>query len=218
MKKNHPPIDWTQLKPQPLIGVDEVGRGCLAGPVFSAAVFWSYSSKDSEKMADYPDSKQISPEERKKQALKIKSQHIYAVSMVSVQEIARLNILQASLLSMKKAVMACCSKLFKQSLPERQPQQIHVLVDGNFLIPHLSSFFYQTAFIKGDQRLSPIASASIVAKVARDKWISQQDSKYPQYGFAQHKGYATKQHKKAIAQYGPCPLHRKYFSGVKEYL
>ncbi|MDE0518604.1 MAG: hypothetical protein OXH36_03485 [Bdellovibrionales bacterium] len=93
----------------------------------------------------------------------------------------------------------------------------HVLVDGSFLIPELPYSFHQTTFIKGDQRLSPISAASIIAKVKRDEWITKQDKRYPQYGFSSHKGYATILHRKAIAQYGPCPLHRKHFTGVKEY-
>ena len=242
MIKKYNRIDWTKLKPQPVIGVDEAGRGCLAGPVFSSAVLFGQGSAleagqgsafkaspsykvdmkqanqaqnpnwESNKISPnhYPDSKQIPPEERKKLATIIKNQHIYAVGLCSVKEIENLNILQASLLSMKRAVMACYSKAVSQIFPPATP--VHVLVDGNFLIPNLPSHFHQTAFIKGDQRLSPIASASIIAKVDRDKWISQQDSKYPQYGFAKHKGYGTVQHRKALAQYGPCPLHRKTFN------
>ena len=229
-------IDWTKLKPQPVIGVDEAGRGCLAGPVFSSAVLFlpkkagkgiafrlasSYnkdlklknSNKTSIKL--YLDSKQISPEKRKKLAVTIKHQHICAVGIGSVEEIEKLNILQASLLSMKRAVMECYSRwqfLKGKTLEDsRLATPVHILVDGNFLIPNLPSYFHQTAFIKGDQRLSPIASASIIAKVTRDNWISRQDSKYPQYGFARHKGYGTLQHRQALARYGPCSLHRKTF-------
>ena len=210
-------IDWTKLKPQPVIGVDEAGRGCLAGPVFSSAVLFLSEGQDlvrsespyKEKAEDYPDSKQISHDERVKLARIIKNRHIYAVGISSVEEIEKLNILQASLLSMKRAVLKCYSKWQTSSARE-----VHVLVDGNFLIHRLPNHFHQTTFVQGDQRLSPIASASIIAKVTRDDWISQQDLKYPQYGFSRHKGYATSQHKKALAQYGPCPLHRKGFAGV----
>ena len=195
----YPPVDWKRFYPQPVIGVDEAGRGCLAGPVFSAAVILKSDEK-------YPDSKQVSPEKRKELADRIMSKHLFAVGTADVNEIENFNILQAALLSMKRALL---------QLPI---QKGHVLVDGHFLIPNLSNAFHQTAFIKGDQRLSPIAAASIIAKVKRDEWISRQDKKYPQYGFSSHKGYATVQHRKAIAQYGPCPLHRKYFAGVKEYI
>lgn len=197
--KKYPPVNWKMFQPSPVIGVDEVGRGCLAGPVFSSAVI--LTADDS-----YADSKQISPETRKKLADMIIKKHIYAIGVATVEEIERLNILQATFLAMKRAIM-------------RLPIQTgHVLVDGQLLISDLPRQFQQTAFVKGDQRVSPISGASIVAKVKRDEWISRQDHKFPQYGFAMHKGYATAQHRKAIAQYGPCALHRKTFSGVKEYL
>ena len=197
--KKYPPINWKIFQPQPIIGVDEAGRGCLAGPVFSAAVILKTDEY-------YPDSKQVSPEKRKELAEIIINKHIYAIGTADVNEIEKLNILQATFLSMKKALL---------QLPV---QKGHVLVDGRLLIPELPKHFHQTAFIKGDQRLSPIAAASIIAKVKRDEWISKQDEKYPQYGFSVHKGYATSQHRKTIALHGPCPLHRKSFSGVKEYI
>ncbi len=197
--QKYSPIDWKSFQPQPAIGVDEAGRGCLAGPVFSSAVILTENEH-------YPDSKQVSPEKRKELAKIIMSKHIYAVGMANVDEIARLNILQATFLSMKRAVL------------QLSVQTGHLLVDGKFPIPDLPEQFCQTAFIKGDQRLSPISAASIIAKVQRDKWISEQDKKYPQYGFSVHKGYATVQHRTAIAQHGPCPLHRKFFAGVREYL
>ena len=197
--RKYPSLDWTSFQPHPIVGVDEAGRGCLAGPVFSAAVI--LKTKEI-----FPDSKQVLPKKRKKIAEHIMSNHIYAVGIADVNEIEKMNILQAALLSMKRAVL-------------KLPVDIaHVLVDGRFLIPELPNKFRQTAFIKGDQRLSPIAAASIIAKVKRDEWISKQDKKYPEYGFSTHKGYATFQHKEAIKKYGPCPLHRKLFSGVKEYI
>ena len=244
-------IDWTKLKPQPVIGVDEAGRGCLAGPVFASAVLFipkthmptpmssanikkqmknqaPFTTGDesphktnpfthSETEEPYPDSKQISSKEREKLSQIIQSRHIWAVGLAHVEEIEQLNILKASLLSMKRAIMACWKKR-QTLLAPVGGQKPHILVDGNALIPDLPSYFHQTAFIKGDQRLSPIASASIIAKVTRDKWISQQAEKYPQYNFARHKGYATLQHKQAIAEYGPCPLHRKHFTGVREHI
>ncbi len=197
--KKYPSVNWKVFQPQPVVGVDEAGRGCLAGPVFASAVI--LKTDDS-----YTDSKQIPPEIRKKMAEMIIKKHIYAIGMATVEEIERLNILQATFLAMKRAVM-------RLSI-----QTGHVLVDGNALIPALPEKFQQTAFVKGDQRVAPISGASIVAKVKRDEWITKQDHKFPQYGFARHKGYATVQHRKAIAQYGPCALHRKTFSGVKEYL
>ena len=197
--KKYPFVDWKSFTPSPVIGVDEAGRGCLAGPVFSAAVILKQDEH-------YPDSKQVSPEKRRQLAQAIMGKHIYAVGVADVDEIENLNILQASLLSMKRAFL------------QLQVETGHILVDGRFLIPNLPKKFRQTAFIKGDQRFSPISAASIIAKVKRDEWITKQDNRYPQYGFPSHKGYATVQHRKAIAQHGPCPLHRKYFTGVKEYI
>ena len=192
-------INWRLFQPPPVIGVDEAGRGCLAGPVFASAVI--LTEDDS-----YPDSKQVSPKMRKLLAKQIMKKHTYTIGMASVEEIEKLNISQATFLAMKRAVL---------QLPV---QKGHILVDGQFLIPHLPSSFRQTAFIKGDRRLAPIAGASIMAKVKRDTWISEQDQKFPAYGFLAHKGYPTTQHRKAIAKYGPCPLHRKTFANVKEYL
>ena len=197
----YPPINWKSFKPHPVIGVDEAGRGCLAGPVFSAALILKTDDEH------YPDSKQLSPEKRKSLAEIIMNKHIYAVGRAEVEEIESLNILQASFLAMKRAIL---------KLPIRTTS--HVLVDGKFKIPNLPKIFCQTAFIKGDRRLSPIAGASIIAKVKRDEWICKQSNKYPEYGFSSHKGYGTPQHRKAIAKHGPCPLHRRSFAGVSEYL
>ena len=197
--KKYPYVDWRTFHPPPVIGVDEAGRGCLAGPVFSSAVILT-------KKTHYPDSKSISPERRSQLAQKIMREHTYAWGMASVEEIERLNILQAALLSMKRAVLQLTSST------------AHILVDGHILIPDLPETFYQTTFVKGDQRVSPISAASIIAKVKRDEWISRQDKQYPQYGFAIHKGYATAQHRKAIEKHGPCILHRKTFKGVREYV
>ena len=171
----------------------------MAGPVFAGAVILTANDP-------YPDSKQVSPEEREKLAQEIKKKHIYAVGTANVQEIEELNILQAVFLAMKRAVLG---------LPT---QTGHVLVDGNFLIQGLPNRFKQTAFVKGDKYLSPISAGGIIAKVSRDRWIVAQEQKYPQYGFSAHKGYGTAQHKSAIARYGPCPLHRRSFAGVKEFI
>jgi len=189
--------DWEDFSPQPVIGVDEVGRGCLAGPVFSATVIL-------KRKEYYPDSKQVSFEKRQKLASAIMSEHIYSIGVAHVEEIESMNILQAAFLSMKRAL---------SRLPISKG---YVLVDGIIPIPNLS--FPQTAVVKGDRIFSPIAAASIVAKVKRDEWISKMDQKYPQYGFSKHKGYGTNQHKEAILKHGPCPLHRKSFKGVREFL
>ena len=194
-------INWKLFSPAPQIGVDEAGRGCLAGPVFASAVIL-------KKEGRYVDSKSLSPNTRAKLAQQIMNENDYGIGRAEVEEIEALNILQASLLAMKRAVLNLSGSI----------RGGHVLVDGAFTIPGLAGSFQQTAFIKGDQKLSPISAASILAKVKRDEWISLQDQKYPEYHFARHKGYAVSQHRQAIRKYGPCPLHRKTFSGVKEFL
>ena len=133
-------IEWRQFHPQPVIGVDEVGRGCLAGPVFAAAVIL-------DKNVSYPDSKSISAKKRIILATEIMKQYQYGIATASVKEIDRINILQASLLAMKRAI-------WKLSISKG-----HILVDGAFSIPGLSSSFKQTTLIKGDTRAAPIASS-----------------------------------------------------------
>ena len=197
--EKYPIIDITQLTPSPVIGVDEAGRGCLAGPVFAAAVILKNNDP-------YYDSKSLSPEKRNTLAQKIILESCYAIGTATVEEIEKINILQAALLAMKRAVL---------QLPT---QKGHILVDGSFTIPHLPNTFQQTAIIKGDQRVFSISAASILAKVKRDEWMSLQDKNYPKYHFSRHKGYATLQHREAIKQYGPCSLHRKTFAGVREFL
>ena len=192
MASELPSIEWKEFHPQPVIGVDEVGRGCLAGPVFAAAVIL-------KKDIAYPDSKTISAQKREALAKEIKQNSRVAVAKASVEEVDRLNIFHASLLAMRRAVL-------KLSIPKA-----HVLIDGAFVISGLPSTFRQTAIVKGDARAAPIAAASIVAKVSRDHWISSQDKYYPEYGFASHKGYATLRHREALKKHGLCPHHRRSF-------
>ncbi len=195
-------IDWQKFSPRPIIGVDEVGRGCLAGPVYAGAVIIDESAS----FELYTDSKLLSEKRREKLYEHIKLHHRHAVGFATVEEISRLNILQASLLAMKRAIVALGVK------------DGHVLVDGNQRIPNLPASFLQTPIVKGDLRASPIAAASILAKVTRDRIMKDLDKDFPQYGFASHKGYSTKDHKEAIAQHGPIEWHRPTFAGVKEYL
>jgi len=201
------PFDWQGLPESVIIGVDEVGRGCLAGPVCAAAVILSTT----EESAQFKDSKTLSPEKRKQLALLIETKHRAQLGWASVAEINEVNILRASLLAMRRAVEGLLGRI-----PDFKAGQVHVLVDGNFSIPGLDGI-KQTAIVKGDQRAKPIAAASIFAKVARDEHLHQMAKIYPQYGFAEHKAYGTKQHLQAIAEFGPCPEHRKFFAGVKEH-
>lgn len=202
-KKNMdlPKVEWREFSPTPVIGVDEVGRGCLAGPVYAAAVIF-----DSEELQDLvTDSKLLSEDRREELALLIKEKHKVGIGSASVEEIDELNILQASLLAMKRAIEALGVK------------SGHVLVDGNQKIPNLPGY-QQTTVIKGDLRVAPISAASIVAKVTRDNLMKELGAKYPVYGFEGHKGYSTPVHKQSIVDHGPCEEHRKSFAGVKEYL
>lgn len=197
-------VDWREFLPGPVVGVDEVGRGCLAGPVYAAAV----CLKSEEHVEGLTDSKLISESRREKLSPLIKAAHWVSIASASVEEIDELNILQASLLAMKRAV---------EELEQQMGQRVgHVVVDGNFRIPDLQR--KQTPLVKGDLRCAPISAASIVAKVARDHLMKELGVVYPGYELEAHKGYASPKHKQAIQSLGPTPIHRKSFSGVKEYL
>ena len=188
--------------PSPVIGVDEVGRGCLAGDVYAAACIL-----DTSHIFDhYTDSKKLTPKRRDVLCEEIQLNHQVCIGVATVEEIDEINILKASLLAMKRAV---------EGLGQASG---HVIVDGTFKIPGLATSFSQTTLTKGDLRAAPVAAASIVAKVTRDKMISELEGIYPGYGFAKHKGYSTKVHKEAIEKLGPAPVHRKSFAGVKEFL
>ena len=189
------------LLPTPHIGVDEVGRGCLAGPVTAAAVIFN-SKTDTRK---YKDSKQLQAEERSSLSASIHKHHLVAIGWASVEEIDELNILQASLLAMRRAI-----KLLKIKSGT-------LLVDGNQLVPDMG-LFNQRAIIRGDEKLRLISAASIVAKVARDQFMTELAGKLKHYGFEKHKGYGTRYHREQIQALGPTKWHRQSFSGVKEYI
>ncbi|MCK5784234.1 MAG: ribonuclease HII [Desulfobacterales bacterium] len=182
-----------------IAGIDEAGRGPLAGPVVSAAVILP----DSFAVPGITDSKKLTPKKRDNLYIKIhKSVIAVGIGIIEPVEIDRINILQASLKSMAIAV---------QNL---NPQPDFLLIDGTFQIP---SDLPQRPIIKGDSLSISIAAASIVAKVTRDRIMVQYHETYPQYDFARHKGYPTKAHKEAIQKFGCCPIHRKTFKGVKEF-
>jgi ribonuclease HII len=189
-----------------IAGVDEAGRGPLAGPVVSAAVVLpeslSHGNISDGPLAGINDSKKLSEKKRTALFPLIKENAIaVAVGIAHHQEIDQINILQASLLSMKRAVDNLSTS------PD------FLLIDGKFTI---DSDINQSALIKGDSRSISIAAASIIAKVTRDAIMAELDSQYPEYNFIQHKGYPTKAHKAAIVKHGPCPIHRMTFRGVKE--
>lgn len=181
-------------------GVDEAGRGPLAGPVIAAAVILD----DRHPIKGLADSKQLTVKQREALFIAIRHQSLsWSVARATVAEIDKMNILQASLLAMQRAV----AKL-------KVPPHL-VLVDGN-KCPTFSCD--SRAIIKGDQTESAISAASIVAKVLRDRLMIMLSKRYPNYGFAQHKGYSTQQHLEALHRYGPSRIHRKTFSPVNTYL
>lgn len=197
----YPPFEYHHLKPSPIIGVDEVGRGCLAGRVYAAAVILPLDFVHD----GITDSKLISESRRTLIAEEIKRAAQVSLAFAEVEEIDSINILKASLLAMKRAIEGLGVKSGT------------VLVDGNQRIPELAKSFEQITIIKGDLRAKPIGAASIVAKVARDQEMCRLAELYPQYGFEKHKGYASEAHRFAIQEFGPCVAHRKTFGGVREY-
>ncbi|MGL6283376.1 MAG: ribonuclease HII [Microcoleaceae cyanobacterium] len=180
-------------------GVDEVGRGCLFGPVVAAAVILPDNSLEYLSNIGVTDSKLLTAKKRVSLAIEIKKIAInYQIGIASVYEIDRYNILQATFLAMKRAIQRL------------EPQPNLVLVDGNQKIPHLA--IQQETMVKGDQISVEIASASIIAKVWRDELISRLAKYYPGYDLANNKGYGTKKHKAGLAQYGCTRQHRQSFA------
>ena len=177
-----------------LAGVDEVGRGSLVGPVYAAAVILNKSINKSL----LKDSKSLTKEKREKLDKYIKENSIWAIGQATTKEIERINILHASLLAMKRAIL----KLNKKpSL---------VLIDGNRL-PDLKSYKLKYV-IKGDKKIPCISAASIIAKVSRDKFITRLSKQFNNYGWNTNSGYGTKEHLKAIKKFGITKHHRKTFS------
>lgn len=184
-----------------IAGVDEAGRGPLAGPVVAAACI----IPDGGFFESLNDSKLLTPDQRNTLFEQITTcpNLIFGIGIVDIQTIDRINILQATFVAMKKAVEALSI----------QPD--YILVDGNqlpmFDIPSES-------LVRGDSLSISIAAASIIAKVTRDRIMEEMDGKWPEYGFKQHKGYATEQHLEAIMKFGPCSIHRKSFDPVRSIL
>lgn len=192
-----------------ILGVDEVGRGCIAGPVCAGAVI--FRPESTSDLSCYVDSKAISEEKREALALEIQQEHFCALGWSTVEEIDELNIRQASLLAMKRAV----DLLIKNK--KINSKDCLILVDGRDIIPDLVSF-EQHSVIKGDQLVRQISAASIVAKVARDRLMKEFAVSHAEYGFEKHKGYGTELHRNAIKKLGITSYHRKTFGGVKEYI
>ena len=183
-----------------MAGVDEAGRGPLAGPVVAAAVILD-ASNPVEGLAD---SKTLTALRREKLYDEIQAKALCcSIALATAEEIDRLNILQATLLAMKRAVEGL------RLVPHR------VLVDGKHL-PVL--LMVAEAIVKGDALVPAISAASILAKVYRDRWCAEFHLEYPQYGFAGHKGYGTPEHLAALQAHGACPQHRRSFAPVAEVL
>lgn len=179
-----------------IAGVDEAGRGPLAGPVVAAAVILD----DLKPIKGLADSKQLTAKRREKLYDEIRAKALCcSIAEASVEEIDRLNILQATLLAMQRAVAGLRLKPAK------------VLVDGNRLPP---LDVLAEAIVSGDALVPAISAASILAKVTRDRQLEALDLRHPAYGFAQHKGYGTAQHLQALQQHGPLPEHRRSFAPV----
>ena len=183
-----------------IAGVDEVGRGPLAGPVVTAAVILDPDNP----IEGLNDSKKLTRKKREKLAIEIREKSLaWSLGRAEVEEIDQLNILQATMLAMQRAVAGLAMKPTK------------VLVDGNrtpdFLIP-------AEAIIKGDGKIAEISAASIIAKVCRDKEMCEMDDIHPGYGFASHKGYPTSHHLAAIETLGVCAIHRRSFAPVRRQL
>lgn len=181
-------------------GVDEAGRGPLAGPVVAAAVILD----DLNPIAGLADSKKLTAARREALYDEIRAKALCcSVAEASVQEIDELNILQATMLAMRRAVMGLRLK------------PVLVLVDGN-RIPVLD--MHAEAIVKGDALVKAISAASILAKVHRDRWCQRLHEEYPEYGFAGHKGYGTPAHLAALQAHGACPAHRRTFAPVAQVL
>jgi ribonuclease HII len=178
-------------------GVDEAGRGPLAGPVFAAAVILD----PSRRIGGLADSKALDPQRREELAVLIRERALaWAVGRAEVEEIDTINILQATMLAMQRAVAAL------SMLPQM------VLVDGN-RAPTVACEV--RTVIKGDASVPAISAASILAKVSRDAEMCELETRYPGYGFAKHKGYGTEAHLEALDRLGACPIHRRSFAPVR---
>lgn len=194
MRAEQAPLEWDS--PGLIAGVDEAGRGPLAGPVVAAAVILN----PAKRIRGLADSKVLSPQKRERLHDEIMDKALCcAIAMATVQEIDTLNILQATLLAMRRAVEGL-----------RLPPAL-VMVDGNRL-PVLP--MRAEAVIDGDAKVKAISAASILAKVHRDRWCAEIDAHWPQYGFAAHKGYGTAAHLAALREHGACEHHRRSFAPV----
>lgn len=188
-----------------VVGLDEAGRGPLAGPVYASAVVVDLERLDESWLSCLDDSKRLKESARDAARIEIvENAFAFSVALKTAQDIDDINILQASLRAMEAALAAISVDL----------EDAVILVDGK---QKISSLLTQHALIKGDSRSYAIAAASILAKVGRDKEMVGHHETWPEYGFDAHKGYPSKRHRAAIIEHGPCAIHRLTFSGAKEH-
>lgn len=215
-----------------VLGVDEAGRGPLAGPVVACATTIrndqfpnsNFQSNSNDPISNDPrwdlirDSKTLSEKQREKAYQFIMENFHVGIGLCDQKTIDRINILEASFLAMKKAVQELTRNLKLETRNEEeggfkiQASRCVILVDGNKVIPNFS--VEQKAVVGGDRKVKSIAAASIIAKVTRDRMMLEFAQKYPEYGFDKHKGYGTKVHMDALQEYGPCEIHRISFAPV----
>jgi ribonuclease HII len=204
-----------------VIGCDEVGRGCLAGPVVAAAVILRFDSRP-KWLSEVKDSKQLSAEKREYLSALIKASALWSIAEVAPEVVDEINVHNASLLAMKKAVEGLLSGVIPDSDPESKKfkkwilkqvqddtRRFFLFVDGKFKIPNLD--IHQESVVGGDNKVLSVAAASIIAKVYRDSLMQKFDKQYSGYEFARHKGYATEYHRSIVLKNGLSPIHRISF-------
>ncbi len=215
LETTHPLLDegerWARSRGHSfVVGVDEVGRGPLAGPVVAAAV-WLHGTLGRRLMEEgIDDSKRLSPRRREELATLVEAEAQVGIGLIEAARIDEINILRASLEAMREAVLSLAAKMARGGA---RPDLL--LVDGTaYIRPDPLPGVRQQVLVKGDRRSISIASASVVAKVHRDALMTRYDEIYPGYGFRSHKGYLSAMHREALARLGPCPIHRRSFRGV----
>ena len=212
-----------------VVGCDEVGRGALAGPVVAGAVAWKPESRiksswtlrgpetleGNQELSKIQDSKLLSERQREELEIHIKHNALaWGVGVVGSGVIDKINIHQANLLAMERAVKNLITKLSNVAETDKKlkhRENIYLLIDGKFVLPKWSG--EQTAVVDGDAKIFSIASASIIAKVYRDRLMVKLDKKFPGYELARHKGYGTSRHRQMIIKHGLSKIHRKTFCG-----
>ena len=212
-KRDRKPLSWKTERNHwkkgiySIIGVDEAGRGPLAGPVVAGAVYFDYDKCRNfpRSMRDLNDSKQLFEEERERfYKLILKHARSWGVGIVWNEEIDRLNILQATMKAMSIAIDEAAQRLATENIA---PEML--LIDGSYFRTTLP-YEYQTV-VDGDAKSPLIAAASVLAKVTRDRIMVEMDALYPQYNFKSNKGYSVPEHLRALKEHGPCPIHRQSF-------